>query len=413
MSHKLLAIFSRAMSSKLSIGLLLLFIVSCSSDDDPGANTESPRFVSSQVIGSKTTAQLIPFLQLAGIDIDAENWRYDVELFKINYKTNLEGEEIDASALVIIPDTEEDLGIISFHRGTITANHEAPSELSTTNILITLYGGLSSLGLAAVFPDMIGFGTSLGMTHPYYIKEITASTVRDAIIATTEFLQDREVSVSGDLFLAGYSQGGYITMAAQQSIEQTPINGLELIASFPAAGAYDVKGLQEYFFTLDTYEQPYYLGYIGVAYKEYFTLDITLSDIFNPPYDSIIPDLFDGSLSGSAINNQLSHEIDVLLRSEFLEGLDTDLKFAPFKQLLNENGLIDWHPSVPTYLYHGDADTFIPFQNSVDTYNILLANGANEEILSLTIFEGKDHAGGVIPFAEDVAKKLIEILNNN
>jgi len=229
---KLWTQFNRIISSKLSIGLLVLFILSCSSDDDPGASTESPRLISSDEIGSKTTSQLIPFLNLAGIDIDAENWQYDVELFKINYKTDLNGEEIEVSALVIVPDTEEELGIFSFHRGTITANSEAPSELSTSNLTLTLYGGLSSLGLVAVFPDMIGFGTSLGITHPYYVKDLTASTVRDAIIATTEFMQEQEVSLSGDLFLAGYSQGGYITMAAQRSIEQTPINGLELVEYF-------------------------------------------------------------------------------------------------------------------------------------------------------------------------------------
>lgn len=397
--------------SRLSIGFLALFILSCSSDDDPVINTENPRFVSSTTIGSKTTSALIPFLQIAGLEIDAENWRYDVELHKINYKTNVEGQEITASALVIIPDTDEELSIFSFHRGTITANSEAPSELATTDVVLTLYSGLSSLGLVAVFPDMIGFGTSLGTTHPYYVKDINASTVRDAIMATTEFMKEQDVSPSGDLFLAGYSQGGYITMAAQRSIEQTPINGLELVASFPAAGAYDVKGLQEYFFTLDTYEQPYYMAYVGVAYQEYFSTGITFSDVFNSPYAERIPDLFDGTKTNSSINNQLSFEVGELLTVEFLEGLDTDEKFNEFSELFNENGLIDWVPKVPTYLYHGDADTFIPIQNSIDTRNKLIANGASADKLTLTVFEGKDHAGGVIPYAEDVAKKLIEMLD--
>ncbi len=398
-------------NSRLSIGFLALFILSCSSDDDPVVNTENPRFVSSTPIGSKTTSALIPFLQIAGLEIDAENWRYNVELHKIDYKTMVEGVGVTASALVIIPDKDKELGIFSFHRGTITENSEAPSEQATTEVELTLYAGLSSLGIVAVFPDMIGFGTSLGMTHPYYVKDINASTVRDAIIATTEFMQEQDVSANGDLFLAGYSQGGYITMATQRSIEQTPINGLKLVASFPAAGAYDVKGLQEYFFTLDTYEQPHYMAYAVVAYQEYFETGITFSDLFNTPYAERIPDLFDGTKNNSFINNQLSFEVGELLTAEFLEGLDTDEKFTEYRKLFNENGLVDWVPKVPTYLYHGDEDTFIPIQNSIDTRNKLISNGASPDELTLTVFEGKNHREGVIPYAEDVARKLIEMLD--
>ena len=383
----------------------------CSNDDDPGVE-EDLLFVSSEEIGPRTTDQLIPILQLAGVDIDEENWKYDVERFKINYKTNLQGREVEASALVIVPDTDEKLGMISFHRGTITANREAPTELSSSNLTTILYSGLSSLGLVAVFPDMIGFGTSVETTHPYYVREINANTARDAIIAAKQFVSEQGVNLSGDLYLAGYSQGGYLTMAAQQAIEQTPIRNLRLKASFPAAGAYDVKGLQEYFFTLDTYEQPYYLAYVGVAYQEYLSLDIALSDIFNSPYDDRIPGLFDRTLSGSDINDQLTFNIGELLTEDFLTGLETDQKFSEFKSLLSENGLVDWVPETPTYLYHGDADTFIPVQNSIDTYNKLMDNGTDEDLLELIIFEGADHPGGVIPYAEDVALKLIGFVND-
>ena len=387
---------------------LLFVLVGCSSDEDPEVST----FVSSDFLESNSRAEFRLLLQLTGVDIGSENWKYDVDLHRIRYNTELDGATITTSALVILPQTEEEVSLISFHRGTITASDEAPSELDINDGIATLYSGLSSLGLVAVFPDMIGFGSSLEMVHPYYLRDINANTVRDAIVAAADFAEQQGVDLDSDLYLAGYSQGGYITMAAQRSIEQDAIRGFNLRASFPAAGAYDVKGLQEYFFSLETYEQPYYLAYVGLAYQEYASLDLELSDIFNQPYADRIPDLFDATLRNSEINEQLSFEIDELLTDEFINGLETEEVYADINNLLIENGLLDWTPRVPTFLYHGDADTFIPVQNSIDSYNQLLENGADEDKLTLTIFPGEDHGGGTIPYAEDVALKLIEFLND-
>lgn len=389
------------------IVLVTGILAGCSSDEEPETST----FISNEFIDTNPVSNFRVLLQLAGIGVETENWKYDVDLHKINYTTTVDGADIRVSALVMIPQTEEALSLISFHRGTITASDEAPSELRLSDGITSLYSGLASLGMVAVFPDMIGFGSSLEMVHPYYIRDINAQTVRDAIVAAAEFAENQGVNLDGDLYLAGYSQGGYITMAAQRSIEADDINGFDLVATFPAAGAYDVKGLQEYFFTLTTYEQPYYLAYVGLAYEEYRSLDINLSDIFNEPYADRIPDLFDGTLTNTEINEELSHEISELLTADFLEGLEVEERFSVINSLFTENGLLDWTPRVPTYLYHGDADTFIPVQNSIDSREQLLENGADEDDLTLTIFPGEDHGGGTIPYAEDVALKLIELLD--
>jgi hypothetical protein len=60
-------------------------------------------------------------------------------------------------------------------------------------------------------------------------------------------------------------------------------------------------------------------------------------------------------------------------------------------------------------MYHGDADTTVPYQNSVDTYSYLIAHGASEQVVTFTTLPGADHGSGVIPYIEDFTEKLLDL----
>ena len=85
--------------------------------------------------------------------------------------------------------------------------------------------------------------------------------------AAKELAQQNNISFNKKLFLAGYSEGGYATMAAHKAIEENGLDGFELVASFPGAGAYDLKGVQEHIFGLQQYDNPHYLAYLARAYQ--------------------------------------------------------------------------------------------------------------------------------------------------
>jgi len=61
------------------------------------------------------------------------------------------------------------------------------------------------------------------------------------------------------------------------------------------------------------------------------------------------------------------------------------------------------------FMYHGDADVTVPYDNSVITYQKLIANGASTSVLSLTPLPGKDHATGVLPYIEDFIPKMLQL----
>ncbi len=390
-----------------SFVVVFQFLTGCKKDDVAPAKPQNEFLVSSEKVVSFTAAELRASLSAISLSSLLVN---DVVLYKITYTTRYKSQDITASGLVGLPKTTGPVPMVSFQHGTIASHSEAPTALANNSTELTLYAGLASLGFIAVAPDLIGFGSSSSVLHPYYVEEATASAVIDMIKATREFAADQNADFNYKLFLAGYSQGGYATMATHKAIELNGLTGFNLIASFPASGGYDVKAMQEYFFSLTTYDEPFYIAYVAMAYKtQYDNWTQPLSDFFNEPYASRIPGLFDGSKNGSQINTALTTSVPDLIGTDLRANINTDARYKYVVDAFNENSLTDWKPTIKMFMYHGDADTTVPYENSVITYQKLIARGASSSILSLTTLPGKDHGTGVLPYIEDFIPKMMQL----
>ena len=135
------------------------------------------------------------------------------------------------------------------------------------------------------------------------------------------------------------------------------------------------------------------LAFFLYSYDNVYQFNI-LDDIFNVPYNSIIPSLFDGSKTFAEINNQLPDSVLSLLNQDFINKYFSGNEQA-FSNALSENSLLDWTPVAPIRFFHGDADDIAPYQYSVQTMNNLIANGASD--VSLVTIEGKNHETAGLP----------------
>lgn len=389
--------------------IALLFLVSSCSRDEENPPIENSVLVSSELFSTRTASELQLIFGLSQIGIDPSVLKYDVEIYKITYTTEYKNDKIIASGLVILPKTSDNVSMVSFQHGTITANSDAPSLSSTTSPTLFLYAGLAAPGFIGVIPDFIGFGSSSNVMHPYYVESLTATSIIDHLKAAKELAVEKGKSFNGNLFLAGYSEGGYATMAAHKHIEEQGLEDFKLIASFPAAGGYDVKAVQESFFALDSYEDPYYIAYVAQAYKTTFDFTQPLSEFFQEPYASRIPTLFNGTMTGGQINAQLTTSIGDLITTDIRANMDTKAEYAYLRNAFIENSLVDWAPKIKMFLYHGDADITVPFENTVTTYNKLIGNGASGDVLTFYVIQGGDHATGFPPYLNDVIRKILSL----
>lgn len=395
-------------SVKALLFSLVLIISSCSKDDVVPIQ-ENEVLISSDLFLTRSASELKTFIGASGINLDLSALQYDVELYKITYKTEYKGDIITASGMVILPKTSDEVSMVSFQHGTITSNSEAPTSQALSSTSLLLFAGMASPGFIGVVPDFIGFGSSAAIMHPYYVESLTASSIIDHLKAARELAIEKGINFGGDLFLAGYSQGGYATMATHKSIELDGLENFNLVASFPASGGYDVKAMQEYFFGLDTYDNPYYMAYVAQAYKTTFDWTQPLNEFFQEPYATRIPDFFDGSKTSSQINGQLTNIVGDLIVADLRDNIDSNPDYAYLKNAFIENGLVDWTPTVKMFMYHGDADITVPFENSVTTWNKLLDNGASPDVVKFYSIQGATHSTGVLPYIEDFVKKMLEL----
>ena len=272
---------------------------------------------------------------------------------------------------------------------------QAPSK-DLGNPALLLMQAMASLGYVMMIQDYIGFGASEAYPHPYHVKPLFQSTVKDMLIATQEMAEsgDYPFQLSGELFLTGYSLGGWASLVSHHHLENDPIEGLTLLGSVCGAGAYNLLDMQEYLFEQTFYGQPYYIALLFFGYSSVGAIQDDLSLFFSEPYDARIPDLMDGQHSPSQINSQLSYNMTELLSQRLLSEFDMHSDFAPLKQALIDNSQEAWVNQAPIHLFHGDADEDIPYSVSEDLFADFQNLGVGPDKIRLVRLEGADHSSG-------------------
>jgi predicted esterase len=385
--------------STLLLATILFYSCSDDASNDPigpiGIADERGEIVSigNSTILSETTIQFTINAASQGADVDFEP-TYGVEIIELIYKTiDAQGNLIDASGVVVKPIADETFPLISVHHGTQTKKDAVGSE----NYFNAFEGIIAaSVGYVASQPDYLGFGVSSDMFHPYLHEETSASSSIDMIRATKQYCEENGIQLNDQLYLAGYSQGGYVTMAAHKEIERNLSNEFIITASAPMAGPHDLLGTALFVTQDNEYPRPSFISFIVLAYNDVYQWD-RIDDIFKDPYNTIAPSVFEGNLTTGQIDNQLTTNLADLFKDDFLSGIrNRSLNYIIDSFV--ENSLQDWAPVAPITLIHGNADTYVPYENAVTTQNILLGNGGS--FVDLVTIDGGTHETSILPAFE-------------
>ena len=371
--------------------LLFLFLFSCNNQDEL-TRAYIDTYTKLFSISKENILEIVQNSEYGNLN---EYLQYDISLYTITYNTTYKGQNIKASGLVAFPDTDQGMPILNFNHGTTSLHADAPTE---DLIQYSFFSNAASAGYIFVIPDYLGFGVSDNIVHPYYRSDITGQTIVDMIRAAKELAAIEGYNFNGDVFLSGYSEGGFATMSAHYNMEKNNYSGLNLVASAPASGGYDITGMLDYFISKETYHVPYYIAYVAMGYKTSYDWSLPLSSIFNEPYASIIPEYFNGKYSGYEINSVLSDDMSELLTSNFINNIYTDADLKIIVDAFEENSLDQWIPKNKMIMYHGTDDITVPYQNSVDTYNSFISLGADENIVEFIDLVGENHSSGSLPY---------------
>ncbi len=377
---------------------VLIIFSGCKTDDaiEDIKPVDNQYFKESTQLSSFTKEQLQAVAALGGYSNFVPMIENGIVLHKITYKTTFKGDEIEASGLVVVPDIAGTYPLLSGQHGTIFSNAQAPSAFSLSQGL-SGFEFFGAGGFIAIIPDYIGFGSSKDILHPYYNSEYTASAIVDMIKAAKEFLTAEKINFTDKLFLTGYSEGGYATLAAQKSIEDKPIEGLSLVAVAAGAGGYNINGVMDEIVKNKTYDSPAYLAFIIYSYIKTNNWTEPLTDFFKEPYASKIPDLLDGSKSQGQVNAALTENLEDLFNDGFLTAIRSGARLTLTSEF-SKNSVHNFVPQKPLKLYHSPNDGIIPIVNSENTAATMIASGATSVEFIAT--GGSSHGGAVLPMYE-------------
>ncbi|MBM3421536.1 MAG: alpha/beta fold hydrolase, partial [Bacteroidetes bacterium] len=389
---------------------------SCSRDDDPFADNEY--LLSGEKIFTTPKAAIINLISLIGaaspeVAALTRHVRYDVDVYIITYRSTLYNDNITASGLVCVPVANGAFPVLSFQNGTNTIHANAPS-VNPADFSYQLIQNVASMGFVVIIPDYPGFGSSQEYAHPYLLKEPTVQSVADMLASLREFDDDVAINstLTDDLFLFGYSQGGWATLALHKEFEPEGVAGFSLAASAAGAGPADLKEMLTGLLADAVYPMPSYLAYIAHAYRTYNRFDNPYTDIFNEPFASRIPGFFNGQLSTGAINDQLTTDIAALLNPAFRSGFGSSSGYSGIRQALQENGTDPWNTTVPLLLVHGEADTQVPVGGTVTFHQGMLAAGSSPSMVTLVTIPGVGHGDGLLPAAVASLEFIISFNGN-
>lgn len=318
--------------------------------------------------------------------------RYGVTAYRISYlTTDGDGREVLASGLVAVPD--KPAGRLSpallYQHGTIFKDAQAPS-----NAIAPAEGpiAVASVGYIVIAADYVGYGVSHGTSqHPYLSSGPTAAAVLDLLRATHHWHDTQGATAgalcNGQIFLLGYSEGGYATMAAHRAMQAAGSPYLPYVVSAVAgAGPYHVG------ITMDTLLQrvkdenvllgalidPGFLRHLGSSVR---------NEVRRQLVKALIPDDADVSFQTVFIDNFLADDVDAMERT---------------------SNVHDWAPQRPMRMFHGRDDRTVPYRSAEVTLQTMLGRSASPALVSLTdcTVSPSDHLPCVEPFFRLAASHL-------
>ena len=360
-------------------------------DADPAGPVPARTLVSSSLLTEITAAQLRS--RYTGTSAVLQFFiRYGVKVYRLDYNTtNTDGTKIKASGAVLIPsDVPTALPMLSLQHGTIQNDSDAPSYFGSGSEVYTFGSVLASQGYIIAAPDYIGYGASKDVPHPYEHRSSLATASLDMLRATREFLSEGNVNWDKRLYIAGYSEGGYATMALQKKIEQETNGEFNLVASSCGAGAYDKSAFMRQVVNERSSGSAYinrlYI-WVLLTYDRIYGLNRPMSYYFREPYATQVTAKGKDADIGVSLNTTFTDSF----KKAVLDGKDVE-----FLKAVQDNDIHDWKPRTPTRLFHGDADDTVLYLNSLNAYSAMQKRGASN--VELVTLRGANHASGILGF---------------
>ena len=402
-----------------------LLLVGCGDDDNERIVSDTTTV---KTIGSFTATQINTQFGLNTTATPAA--KCDIKIEKVSYRTvGAAGERTNATAALMLPsgdsaDCQGDRPVLLYAHGTTTdkgydfaqvGNVKNPA-VGEANLIAANF---AAQGYIVVAPNYAGYDESNLDYHPYLVAQQQSTDMVDALDSARSIIERKKrandanyskIDDSGKLFIAGYSQGGYVTMATARALQD---KNEPVTAIAPSSGPYALAAFGDEIFrgnvNIGASRFAPLLG-IGLQAK-YGNIYSKKSDIFldkyadaqlpsNTPFGELVkagklPNnaLFqknpsDPRLAGLSPGKLFSilggyDDTDYLIKTDFRAAYVADTQKNPdgltlansnnlpaanpqnnLRKALKDNDLRGYVPTMPTFICGGNQDPTVYFDTN-------------------------------------------------
>ena len=427
-----------------------LLLVGCN-DDDNERFVESPSSsASAKFVKTFTANDINSGLGVGSTATPAAKCGVTIE--KVSYDTKGAAyEDTNATAALMLPtgdaaECKGDRPVLLYAHGTTTdkgydfaqVGNIENSAVGEANLIAANF---AAQGYIVVAPNYAGYDDSKLDYHPYLVAQQQSTDMVDALDSARSIIERKKrandanyskIDDSGKLFIAGYSQGGYVTMATARLLEAQK---KAVTAIAPSSGPYALAAFgDEIFMGNVNIGASRFAPLLGIGLQaKYGNIYTKKSDIFldkyadaqlpsNTPFGELVqagklPNnaLFqknpsDPRLAGLAQGKLFSilggyDETDYLIKTEFRAAYVADTQKNPdgltlangnnlpaanpqnnLRKALKDNDLRGYVPTMPTFICGGNQDPTVYFDtNTGSMVKLLQAEVAQNPAKKLNI----------------------------
>jgi len=280
-----------------------------------------------------------------------------VKLYRVTYASVIperNNQPTIASGLLAIPDIGgSSYPMMSYQHGTVYGKQQVPSfpeQSPETQLALAQFGGQGYIVIGA---DYFGMGTS-NDPEGYMVKGSHQQATYDMLMAARAVLAHMKIT-SPRLFIGGWSQGGFVTMAFLEKLERA---GIPVTAAATASAPVDVYATLSGFldfprkndadwvttlFILSSFSYENYYGVPGLAHSllkdEYY--DLSKAAYERKPFDA----------------TKVPTDVHKLIRDEYF-----DPQFfanSAYGRIVAQAQTYRWIIKSPVRNYYGETDEAI------------------------------------------------------
>lgn len=280
-----------------------------------------------------------------------------VNLYRIRYPSVIPekgNKPTIATGLIAVPDTAQtELPLVSYQHGTVYGKYQVPShpeQSPETQLMIAQFAGQ---GYALVAADYFGLGDSIE-PEGYMVKGSHQQATYDMLVAARAVLLDLDRSAKKQ-FLAGWSQGGFVTMALLEKLEAS---GETVRATATASAPVDIAVALNGFLNFPRTNDASWVNSLVIlssfSFENYYDIPGLALSLINPQYYDVSRKAY----TREPFNPEdIPSDLRKLIRADYF-----DSRFfanSAYGRLVANTHAYQWVIQSPTRNYYGENDEAI------------------------------------------------------